>query len=56
MRSTRDRRRATQQNATSFNPSQTTDPEHAKDMVGQDSLEYNLFEFNAANTEVSSMA
>ena len=43
-----------QENTVSFDPTQSTDPAHAKDMAGRNSPEGNPLEISAANPEVSS--
>ncbi|KAK5952108.1 hypothetical protein OHC33_006995 [Knufia fluminis] len=40
----------------SFDPTQSTDPAHAKDMAGKDSSDHNPLDVSAANPEVSSAA
>jgi len=40
----------------SFDPSQSTDPAHAREMAGKDDPQHNPLEVSAANPEVSSAA
>lgn len=40
----------------SFDPTQSTDPAHARDLSGKDSPDHNPLEMSAANPEVSSAA
>ncbi|KAK5079621.1 hypothetical protein LTR70_006496 [Exophiala xenobiotica] len=45
-----------QQHTVAFDPSQPTDPAHAKDMAGKGDPQHNPLEVSAANPEVSSAA